>query len=379
MNLRRARILTAGTTVVALTALITGCGSTDKQAAKAGVSGSSQPAPGPPASGMPGSVWVANEEGGSLSVIDTATNTVVTTVEGIAEPHNVQVAPDGARVYAVSGHASTVAALDAATYRLAAAAPTGAGPSHVVQTPDGQKTYVTNYNSGTVSVYRGDLRPAATINLGGGPHGMRPSPDGATLVVANLKAATVDLIDTRTDTKIASVPVDGPVIQVAVAPDNRYAYASVSQPASIVKIDLQNRAVAGRTPVPAAPAQVYLTPDGRQLLSADQGSEAAPGNAVSLIDTASMTGTGTITTGSGPHGVVVDPTGKRAWVTNVYDDTVSVVDLPTRTTVATIKVGDSPNGISYAAKSPASVAARISVALPTPSATSAGAEHGGHG
>jgi YVTN family beta-propeller protein len=188
-------------------------------------------------------------------------------------------------------------------------------------------------------------------------------------VVANLKAETVDLVNARTDTKTASVAVGGPVVQVAVSPDGRHAFASVTQPPSVVRIDLSARRVTGRAEVSAAPAQVYLAPDGRTLLSADQGSQDRPGTAVSVIDTATMTVAGRIATGSGPHGVVVDPTGRRAWVTNVFDSTVSVIDLSTRTTVATIAVGAEPNGISYAARPPAPAAERMSVALPTPSAT----------
>ena len=51
-----------------------------------------------------GTVWVADEEGNSITVINAATNKVVTTLEGIEGPHNLQVAPDGKTVWAVSGH-----------------------------------------------------------------------------------------------------------------------------------------------------------------------------------------------------------------------------------------------------------------------------------
>ena len=50
---------------------------------------------------------------------------------------------------------------------------------------------------------------------------------------------------------------------------------------------------------------------------------------VSVFDTEAMAVAASITTGSGPHGVVVDTTGETAWVTNLYDDTVSVLDLTT--------------------------------------------------
>lgn len=42
-----------------------------------------------------GTVWVADEEGNSITVINAATNKVITTLDGIEGPHNLQVAPDG--------------------------------------------------------------------------------------------------------------------------------------------------------------------------------------------------------------------------------------------------------------------------------------------
>lgn len=74
-----------------------------------------------------------------------------------------------------------------------------------------------------------------------------------------------------------------------------------------------------------------------------------------MIDTAAMTIRGTVGTGSGgPHGVVIDTSGTRAWVTNTYDNTVSVIDLPSRSIVATIAVGTGPSGgVSYTSRPPA--------------------------
>lgn len=43
-----------------------------------------------------------------------------------------------------------------------------------------------------------------------------------------------------------------------------------------------------------------------------------------------MTVRTTVATGAGPHGVVIDPAGTLAWVTNSYDNSVSVVDLAAR-------------------------------------------------
>lgn len=53
--------------------------------------------------------------------------------------------------------------------------------------------------------------------------------------------------------------------------------------------------------------------------------------------------------GAGAHGIVVDPTSRHAYVTNLYADTVAVLDLDLDTlkVVATGPVGDTPNGISF--------------------------------
>lgn len=368
----------AGSVAVLLAALV-GCsssGDSEKTGSGPGDSGAPTSAA-TSASGPQGTVWVADEGSGAMTAINAATNDVVTTVSGISGPHNVQVAPDGKHVYAISGDGNTVVEVDTADYRLTASGPTGNHPAHVVLTPDGKKTYVTNNGDGTISVYQaGDLKPTKVIRIGGAPHGTRPTADGSALVVANMGAKTVDVVDTKTDTKTASVPVGGPPVQVAVSPDGKYAYASISEPAGVVKVDLRTNKVTARTPVPASPAQVYLTPDGRTLLSADQGTEDKPGRTVSLIDTAKMTSAGSVTTGSGPHGLVVEPNGKRAWVTNMYDGTVSLLDLTARKAVATVKVGDEPNGISFAARTPAE--AEPSLKLEIPSASTSPSDTGGH-
>lgn len=197
------------------------------------------------------------------------------------------------------------------------------------------------------------------------------------MVVANTTAGTVDVVDTDTYEVTATIPVGDSPPQVAVAPDGRYAYVSLVGSSSVVKVDLVEQKVTGSVSVPSPPVQLYLTADGTRLLSADQGTEGAPGSTVSVIDSASMTIEATIPAGAGPHGVVIEPTGQRAWVTNLYDDTVSVIDLSTNQTVSTVAVGDKPNGISYSPQPPTPGPATISVSVPD-YATGAEGNHAEH-
>ena len=105
--------------------------------------------------------------------------------------------------------------------------------------------------------------------------------------------------------------------------------------------------VVGTVPVGDGPVQVYLTPDGSRALVANQGTEAMPAASLSVIDTAGMVEVGEVATGAGAHGVVVDASGRRGYVTNIYADTVTVVDLTNDTAIATIPVGDGPNGVTW--------------------------------
>ncbi|MDQ1249568.1 MAG: hypothetical protein QG597_3943 [Actinomycetota bacterium] len=350
--------------------------------AASGCSGNARQTPAPSAAPRPGSVWVADEGADSISVIDAATNAVRMTLNGIKAPHNIQVGRDGAVVFAVSS-AGVVVAIDPMTYRVTATAPTGAQPAHVIEAPNG-KVYVTNSGDGTVSVYQAPgLSPAGRITLNGMPHGLRPAAGGSVIVVANTMNGALDLIDPATDTYVGAVPVGSSPAQVAVSADGKYAYTGISEPPSVVKVDLAQRKVVGSAAVPNTPVQLYLTPNDTQVVSADQGKKDTQGHTLSVIDTTAMTTRGTVATGAGPHGVVIDASGNWAWVTNNYDNTVTAVDLSTLTAMAPIPVGTQPSGISYSPRPPAAAPASVvTLDIPTPSASPSQASptdpHSGH-
>lgn len=373
MRVRLIVISAALATVAGLTACSPGANGPADDGRTATTAGPSGPGP--------GSLWVADEGGDSLTVVDTATNTVVATVTGIQQPHNVQVGRDGTTVYAVSGGTDTVVAIDPARYAVNAVAPTGAGPAHVIEAPNG-KVYVSDSEDGTVSVFQGPgLTPVGRIELGGMPHGLRPAAGGSVIVVANTMDDKLDLIDPATDRSTGAIDVGKAPVQVAVTADGRYAYTGIAEPPSVVKVDLVSRTVLSSAAVPTMPVQLYLTPDEKTVLSANQGTSDKPGSTVSVIDTSAMTVRGLVDTGPGPHGVVIDDTGSRAWVTNTFGDTVSAIDVDNRSTVATIGVGKSPNGISYSPRPPAAPAGpTVTLDMPAPPSPRPDAgSGGGHG
>src|SRR5574341_293747 len=318
----------------------------------------------------PTKVYVADEEGDTLSVLDAASFSKVATIPVGREPHNVQVSPDGKLAWVTNNgdrrkeeeakhkgmakrehEAMTgvgeVWAIDTATDMVVAKVPVGRHPAHVVLTPNGRSAFVTNGGENTVSVVDTEGRKAvATILVGAYPHGIRVSPDGKQAYVANLKGGTVSIIDTEARKEVAKIPVGKGPAQVGFTPDGRLAFASLSQEDKVAVIDPAARKVIKKLIVGTVPIQVYATPDSRLLFVANQGTKKSPGTTVSVINLESLEVVKTIETGPGAHGVVVSSDGRYAYVTNIYANSVSVIEVKDLQVVGTISVGRGPNGIS---------------------------------
>ena len=74
-------------------------------------------------------------------------------------------------------------------------------------------------------------------------------------------------------------------------------------------MDVETQTLVGKVAVGPGPIQVYVIPDNKYVLVANQGTEAKPGRAVSIVDTNTFSVVGTIETGDGAHGIVVEPSG----------------------------------------------------------------------
>jgi YVTN family beta-propeller protein len=125
------------------------------------------------------------------------------------------------------------------------------------------------------------------------------------------------------------------------------------------------RTLVGKVSVGVGPIQVFVTPDNRYLLAANQGTKDSPSTTVSIIDTATFAVVKTVDTGKGAHGITIDPSSKHAYITNIYGSDVAVLDLAEQRVVATIPVDAGPNGISFAPGAPAQPPA-LEVTLPLP-------------
>ena len=78
---------------------------------------------------------MANASTNSVTIINTATNTVVTTLGVGAIPVDVSISPDGARAYVTNAGAKSVSVIDTASGTVIATIPVGSSLEGVAVTP----------------------------------------------------------------------------------------------------------------------------------------------------------------------------------------------------------------------------------------------------
>jgi YVTN family beta-propeller protein len=283
-------------------------------------------------------------------VIDTATNMVVATVKVGNGPRGIAVTPDGTHAYVANEFDDAITVIATATNTVLTGPgfpiPVGHFPNTVAITPDGQHVYLTNYGSNSVSVIAtasNTVVATVALGLGSGPAGVAITPDGTHAYVANFGAGAVSVIATATNAVLTGtgfpIPVGTDPERIAITPDGQYAYVTNSGSNTVSVIATATNTVLTGTgfPIPVGkfPFGIAITPDGTHayVVNFDAGT-------VSVIDTATntvLTGTGfPIPVGNIPAGVAVTPDGQYAYVANYGSNSVSVIATASNTVVATV-------------------------------------------
>jgi YVTN family beta-propeller protein len=269
-----------------------------------------------------GTVYVANSNDDTVSVIDEATGAVTATTPVGSAPFWVAADPASRTVYVTNNNDGTVSAISAVTSRVLGTIRVGTDPFGVAVNPAAGTVYVANSYDDTVSVIYAPTRAVIdTIPVGSDPYGVAVDPVTGTVYVTNFSADTVSVIDPATDTVTATIPVGSGPIGVAVDPaaGTVYVVNLGDDQGTVSVIDAATNAVTKTIAVGLLPQGVAVDPAAGTVYVAN-GS-----GTVSVIDAATSAVTATIPDGSGPVGVAVDPATHTVYVTNYNAGTVSVI------------------------------------------------------
>lgn len=344
------------TFLIILGLILTGCSTGETQESESTKNKSKENAPTSENAEDTQYYFTANE-GGTISKIDASTNEVLEAMKADGSVHNVQVSPDGKILGAVvvpamnhGGEQMEMPGLalffDTETNELLKSVEVGNHPAHIVFTEDGKLALVTNNEDNNVSVIdMNNYSVIQTINTGKGPHGFRISADSQKAYIANMGEDTVSVLDIKTMTEDKKITVGSTPVTTGITTDGRTLVATLNAENMLAIVDLETEEVQ-KVEVGNGPAQVYIDANNQYAYVANQGTENAPSNTVSVVDLATKEVLETIETGKGSHGVVTSSDAKRLYVTNMYENTVSVIDTAQMKVIDTIEVGEIPNGIS---------------------------------
>lgn len=307
-------------------------------------------------------VYVANEDGSSISVIDGATLSVIDTIRiEKSDPHNVNLDPLGRYIYATNheetehghemGGEGFLRVIDANTRKLIKSVDLGAKAAHVVPTRDGLLVYVSLEGSDhIVEIGTDDFSIKSDIKVGEMSHGFVLSSKDDFLFSPNMMSNDVSFVNLETgETKTFEVSHEDNVCKkptaMGITSDDKYAFVTCSDSFDIYQIDVSNLQVIGRVAftknTPPGPIQSPVNPTGKYLYIPDMRN-----GVVHKIDIDTFEEIASIKTGSGAHGIAYSPDGNYAFVTNTWDNSLSVIDTTSDTVIKTMSIGKSPNGVA---------------------------------
>ena len=318
-------------------------------------------------------VYVSNEDGHSVTVIDADSAAVLATIPVGKRPRGMKLDLSGSRLFvAVSGlpkcppsvpdaecaklerdvKADGIAVVDVAARKVLQVLHAGSDPEQFALSRDGKRLFVANEDAATLSVV--DIRSGGIVGrvpVGSEPEGVGVSPDGRWVLVTNESANSVSVIDTSTLQIEQSVEVGKRPRDVAFTRDGRAAYVSGEFDASVYRMAIPHGAPVERVlqlRKEARPMAVLLD-SGRSRLYVSTGR----GGTVAIIDSTTQKLVAEVQVGTRPWGIALSQDGRRLYSANGPSDDVSVVDTQALRTIQRIPVGRSPWGVVVGPDPPA--------------------------
>ena len=357
--------------VLGLLITLPGC---NRDSSQSGPAPAAPVAPAPPAAPVekPGPrVYVSDETGGRVIVIDPESRAIVRTINVGKRPRGLRVSSDGTKLYvALSGSpiagpnvdesklppadkaADGIGVVDLATGAVVRKYQSGSDPESFSMSRDGRLLFVSNEDTGEMSVLdleSGDVK--ARVKIGEEPEGVTTAPDGATVYVSCEGTNEVVAVST-VDYKVVGRSPTGPRPRsLAFTADGATGFVANENNASLTVFIARTRKVlktirlpkpAGADAIPPRPMGLQLGPDGATLFVT-----LGRAKSIGLIDTATLALKQIISdVGGRPWGIGINDGGTTLYTANGPSGDVSIVDVASGATQAKIHVGGSPWGIA---------------------------------
>lgn len=204
------------------------------------------------------------------------------------------------------------------------------------------RAYVANFGSNTLTVIdTASNTTIATIAVGTGPQGVAVNASTNRAYVTNSGSNSLSVIDTNSNTVLATVGVGAGPTGIAINPATNRAYITNKNNSTLSVMDTTNYTVIATIAVGSGPLSVALNPATSRAYVTNSNS-----NNISVINTANNSFVATIPVGLAPQGVALHPAANRAYVANSSSNTLTVIDTSSNSVITALPIANGPLGIA---------------------------------
>lgn len=277
-----------------------------------------------------------------VAVLDAATRRILRYIRVGDTPSHLELSNDGRRLYVANAGSNDVTVVDTTTDTILTTAVTGNRPLLPCVAPGSGVVYLPSGPDETVAVLGGDGEAIATIPVGKAPHDTAVSPNGRWAYQPNSASHTVTVIDAVKQCAIGEVAVGSGPSHVAFTPDSGYAYVANTLSDDVSVVATASHEVVATIPAGTGAHLPVLSHDGEVGYVADFASDD-----LTVWDTKSNQVTARINVGVYPHFFIISPDDRWIVVSNTGESSVCLVDAMKARTVAKLEVGRAPAHIAF--------------------------------
>ncbi len=291
--------------------------------------------------------YVANQGGGTVSMIDTSLDQVTRTLpdQGSigAKVQAVVANPSQTRAFVVDADSGALVVVDSTTGQIEQRLGVGKAPEGASIAPSGKLIAVCIEDEDAVAIV--DVASAKILQKvhtqGNNPEHCMFSSDDRWLLVSDENSSNLDLIDVKAGRSVGVIPDPGHPRGLAWLPHQSLAYVANEHGGGVDVVDVDARAVVQSIKTGLRPAGALAAADGKRVFVSNGGS-----GTITVIDTATRSAVATIPVGQRPWGMALTHDGKKLYVANGRSNSVSVIDTVTLAVIKEIPVGALPWGVS---------------------------------
>ncbi|WP_244437520.1 YVTN family beta-propeller repeat protein [Roseivivax isoporae] len=297
-------------------------------------------------------VFVSNERGNTVTVIDSDTWEVLEEFPAGNRPRGITISPDGTKLYVCASDDDTVRVFDTETYEELHTLPSGPDPELFVIHPSGNPLYIANEDDNLVTVTDTETHTIlAEVPVGVEPEGMGISADTKYVVNTSETTNMAHFINTETfeiehnvlvdqRPRYAQYTKDGTRLFVSSEIGGTVSVMDIAEDGSPTLVEKISFEVPGIQPEWLQPVGVKVTDDGSRVFVA-----LGPANRVAVIDGESLEVLDYIVVGQRVWQLAFTPDQKYLITTNGNSNDVTVIDVAEAEAIRSIQVGEQPWGV----------------------------------